>query len=95
MHHSVEDLPRLNEDLTTGGLTQQVPLTQEETADRLKEMTHFEIFYRPRHYRKLIKQVNHSGCAYDLVNNSERPSQVHQAQTTKTTTLKSEELRQT
>jgi hypothetical protein len=22
MHHSVEDLPRLNEDLTTGGLTQ-------------------------------------------------------------------------
>jgi hypothetical protein len=58
-----------------------VPLTQEETAERLKE--HFEIFYRPNHFRKLIKQVNHSGCAYDLLNNSERPSQIHQQKTKK------------
>ena len=87
MHHSVEELPRLNEDLTTGGLTQQVPLTQEETAERLKEMTHFEIFYRPNHYRKLIKQVNHSGCAYDLLNNSERPSQIHQEKTKKSSRM--------
>ena len=87
LHHSVEELPHLNEDLTTGGLTQQVPLTNEETADRLKEITHFEIFYRPKHFRKLIKQVNYSGCGYDLLNNSERPSKIHQAQTTKTTLI--------
>jgi hypothetical protein len=30
-------------------------LTHEETAERLKEMTHFEIFFRPKHYRRLIK----------------------------------------
>ena len=73
MHHSVEELPHLNEDLTTGGLTQQVPFTQEETPERLKELTHFEIFYRPKHFRRLIKEVNYSGCGYDLLNNSERP----------------------
>lgn len=51
-----------------------MPLTHEETADRLKKMTHFEIFFRPKHYRRLIKQVNYSECAYDPLNNSERPT---------------------